>query len=119
MTHRVLLVDDEPDVRFMTRLTLDAAGWELTEAGSGEEALELAAGGAFDAVVLDQRMPGRTGVETARELRQGQHHAGPIVLFSAYLTPEIAEAAAELDLCPLDKAAVRELRSTLTELLGT
>jgi CheY-like chemotaxis protein len=110
MSHRVLLVDDEPDVRFVTRLTLDRAGWDLTEAGSGDEALALASATAFDAIVLDQRMPGLTGIETARELRTARRHTGPIVLFSAYLTPEVSDAAAELELRTLDKASVRELR---------
>jgi two-component system, chemotaxis family, chemotaxis protein CheY len=119
MNPRVLLVDDEPDVRFMTRLTLTRAGWELTEAGSGDEALSLAAEASFDAIVLDQRMPGLTGIETARELRSAQRHTCPIVLFSAYLTPEVARDAEQLELCTLDKAAVRELDRTLKDLLGT
>jgi CheY-like chemotaxis protein len=118
MSHRVLLVDDEPDVRFVTRLTLDRAGWDLTEAGSGDEALALASATAFDAIVLDQRMPGLTGIETARELRTARSHTGPIVLFSAYLTPEVSDAAAELDLRTLDKASVRELCRVLDGLLA-
>jgi two-component system, chemotaxis family, chemotaxis protein CheY len=118
VTCRVLLVDDEPDIRFMTRLTLGEDGWECTEASSGDEALALAAETTFDAVVLDQRMPGRTGLETARALLD-DGHTGPIVLFSAYLTPEVAETAATLGLSTLDKAAVRQLRATLAELLDT
>jgi two-component system, chemotaxis family, chemotaxis protein CheY len=113
----VLLVDDEPDVRFMTRLTLGEEDWDLVEAGSGDEALALAAGTTFDAVVLDQRMPGRTGLETAEALL-ADGHRGPIVLFSAYLTPEVTAAAETLGLWTLDKAAVRRLRPTLTELLA-
>jgi two-component system, chemotaxis family, chemotaxis protein CheY len=117
MTARVLLVDDERDIRFMTRMTLAPTGWELEEATSGDEALEIIDTGSFDAVVLDQRMPGRSGIDTARELLARHNGTPRIVLFSAYLTPELERAAAELGVQTLDKASIRELRRLIEELL--
>jgi CheY-like chemotaxis protein len=118
MTRRVLLTDDERDIRFMMRMTLRPTGWELAEAASGDEALDLAASASFDATVLDQRMPGRTGIETARELL-ARDQGGAIVLFSAYLTPEVEADAAALGIRTLHKGAIRDLRGLLEHLLDS
>jgi two-component system chemotaxis response regulator CheY len=92
---RVLVVDDSADVRFMLVILLEEAGMEVEEAASGIEALHRLADpeAGVDAVVLDQRMPGLTGLEVARTLVERGAHP-PLVLFSAYLHPDI-EADAE------------------------
>lgn len=112
----VLIVDDERDIRMVTRLNLRRSGWEIDEAESGEEALERVTSTPYSAIVLDQRMTGISGLETARALRE-RGFPGVLVLFSAYLTPDIEVAAGELDLRTLDKAAVRELAGMLEELM--
>lgn len=67
---RVLIVDDEPTLRRMVRLTLDESH-EVHEAEDGPRALEaVAAHGPFDVVLLDQKMPGMTGIEVLSELRR-------------------------------------------------
>ena len=114
--HRVLLVDDEPDIRLVARMGLVSRGWEVDEVSSGQEALDHPAHDDFHAIVLDQRMPGLTGIETAERLRE-RGYGGALVLFSGYLTPEVETSARSLGLRTLDKARVRELRSTLEELL--
>lgn len=114
---RILIVDDERDIRLVARLGLTARGWQVDEASSGEEALARLDADEFAAIVLDQRMPGLTGIETAQELRR-KGYPGALVLFSGYLTPEVEQRASELSLRTLDKARVRELRSTLEELLA-
>lgn len=114
--HRVLLVDDEPDIRLVARMGLVARGWDVDEVGSGQEALDHPEATSFHAIVLDQRMPGLTGIQTAEALRE-RGYGGALVLFSGYLTPEVEASARELGLRTLDKARVRELRSTLLELL--
>jgi len=55
-----------------------------------------------DVIVLDQMMPGLTGIETARRLRGGGFDK-PIVLFSAYVGPDLQTAVRELDLKPVSK----------------
>lgn len=88
-----LLVDDEPDIRMLMRITLDTANeglWVCGEAADGQEALELAAQVSPDVVVIDQRMPGMSGIETAVALR-AQDGGQRIVLCSAFLDQDLRE----------------------------
>jgi two-component system, OmpR family, KDP operon response regulator KdpE len=72
---RILVVDDEPQIRRVLRATLTAQGYEVTEARSGEVALELMREARFDLVLLDMNMPGMNGLETCRMLRNGSEVA--------------------------------------------
>ena len=57
----------------MTRLTLEAAGYEVGEASDGAQGLELYGDGSnWNAVLLDQRMPGMDGLETLRHIKERQ-----------------------------------------------
>jgi two-component system sensor histidine kinase EvgS len=67
---RVLLVDDDPDLREVMRLMLETLGATVTEAGGGDEALRLAADGPCDVVILDVHMPDTDGYAVARALRE-------------------------------------------------
>ena len=67
---RVLLVDDDEVNLLLTSIALRERGFVITEAASGERALELLAGWQPDVVVLDALMPGMDGFETCRQLRQ-------------------------------------------------
>ncbi|MCW3016052.1 MAG: hypothetical protein JWO02_3144 [Solirubrobacterales bacterium] len=110
MRGRVLVVDDEPSVRFYERLSLEEAGLDVDEAASGPQALRLlqAPGADFAAVVLDFRMPGMTGLEVAQALRSGGVPT-PIVLYTAYADPAVAAAAQELGLELIDKTDVERM----------
>jgi two-component system KDP operon response regulator KdpE len=66
---RVLVVDDEPQIRRALSINLRARGYEVETAASGEEALQRAAARAPDVVVLDLGLPGMDGVEVIRGLR--------------------------------------------------
>jgi two-component system KDP operon response regulator KdpE len=66
---RVLIVDDDPQIRRVMRTTLEAKGNEVDEAGSGEHALELARSEKYDLIILDINLPGKSGIETCREIR--------------------------------------------------
>ena len=115
---KVFLVDDEPDVRLMMRNLLGAEGWDTEEAASGEEALRLLDSfSSFDAVVLDYRMPGLTGIELARNLRE-EGLAPPIVICSAYLNPEIEEEARKLGVPTIGKTDLDRLVDVIRELTG-
>src|SRR5579863_2474416 len=65
---RVLVVDDDPQIRRVMRTTLDAKGYGVDEAGSGEQALDLARAEKYDLIILDINLPGKSGVETCREI---------------------------------------------------
>jgi two-component system KDP operon response regulator KdpE len=76
-----MVVDDDPRiVRFM-RLKLITSGFEVSTAGSGEEALEMMGDKFPDIIVLDIIMPGIDGFEVLRRLREGSDV--PVIAFSA------------------------------------
>jgi two-component system, OmpR family, KDP operon response regulator KdpE len=67
--NHILVVDDDSGIRQALRVTLRSFGFEVAEASTGEQAIELAAKGLFDAVLLDMNMPGMGGVPACREIR--------------------------------------------------
>jgi two-component system, OmpR family, response regulator len=69
MTHRVLLVDDDPVILRLLEVNFRLEGFATDLAAHGDEALEKAASTPPDAVVLDVMMPGVDGYEVARRLR--------------------------------------------------
>jgi two-component system, OmpR family, KDP operon response regulator KdpE len=66
---RILVVDDDPQIRRVMRVTLTGQGYEVDDAKNGEAALEKIRDERFDLVLLDMNMPGMSGVETCREIR--------------------------------------------------
>ena len=66
---RILVVDDDPQIRRVMRVTLTGQGYEVDDAKSGEAALEKLRDERFDLVLLDMNMPGMGGLETCREIR--------------------------------------------------
>ncbi len=69
---RILVVDDEPQIRRVMRTTLTANGYEVSDARSGDEALEKLSEERFDLILLDVNMPGVSGLETCRTIRSGR-----------------------------------------------
>jgi two-component system KDP operon response regulator KdpE len=67
---RLLVVDDDPQIRRVMRVTLTAQGYEVDDAKTGEAALEKLRERRFDLVLLDMNMPGVGGVETCRDIRR-------------------------------------------------
>ena len=66
---KVLIVDDEPQIRRVLRTTLASHGYTVVEARSGDEALEEIRHERPDLILLDVNMPGRSGLETCSEIR--------------------------------------------------
>jgi two-component system KDP operon response regulator KdpE len=68
---RILVVDDEPQIRRIMRTTLTGAGYEVDDAKTGEEALEKLRDYHPDLILLDVNMPGMGGLAACREIRAG------------------------------------------------
>jgi two-component system, OmpR family, KDP operon response regulator KdpE len=66
---RILVVDDEPQIRRVLRATLTEQGYEVQDARSGDDALNIIRESHFDLVLLDMNMPGMGGLETCRVIR--------------------------------------------------
>lgn len=111
----ILVADDQADLRRIVRILLTrGTGWEVLEAVDGDEAIAVAAANELAAVVLDHRMPGRSGVEVARVLRD-DGFTGPIVIFSAYLEPDVLAEAERLDVRTVPKGEIAMLSDVLQD----
>jgi two-component system, NtrC family, response regulator HydG len=80
--HQLLIVDDEPDLRWVLRGLFEDAGFDVREAGDGEQALHSIEAALPDVVLSDMRMPRMPGLDLLRALRQ-RTPALPVILLSA------------------------------------
>mgnify|MGYP002777009332 CR=1 FL=1 len=103
MTKRILIIDDEPDIREATQLCLEIArGWEVLTAGSSAEGLQKAAIEQPDAVLLDVMMPDMDGLATFERLQANPAtHNIPVILLTAK-----AQASDRRQFCQFAIAAV-------------
>jgi len=99
---RVLVIDDEPNVRQQVEDTLIRRGFFVRSAMSGEEGLTLALNEPFDVALVDVRMPGIDGVETMHELNRIRP-VMPVALMSGYSDVDSASMLAEGAAAWLDK----------------
>ena len=67
---RVLVVDDEENLRRVTQLKLQQAGYEATTASDGARALELLARHPQDLIITDLKMPGMSGLDLLRSVKE-------------------------------------------------
>jgi len=89
MRERILVVEDEKDVREMIRLNLKAAGFDVVEAGNGAEALALAKNDPPKVIILDLMMPEMSGIEVCRALRRNPGTSRiPVLMLTAKSTEE-------------------------------
>jgi len=77
---RILIIDDEPQMRRMLRVALAAHGYEIREAANGQEGIEKAADFMADIVLLDLTLPDMDGLEVIRNLREWL--STPIIVLS-------------------------------------
>ncbi len=119
MSARILVVDDEIRYRELYTQTLAGAGFETQTATCAEEALRLIQERAPDLVVSDVRMPGASGIELLRTVRE-KHPALPFLLVTAYA--EVRDAVRALKLGAVDYLAkpvdLDELLSAVRDPLG-
>jgi DNA-binding response OmpR family regulator len=117
----VLVVDDEPALRLLCAVNLGIAGYHVTEAENGREALRAVAERAFDLVLLDVMLPDLGGHEVARRLAAvDPDRTVPVAFFSARATREDIRAgfeagAVDYIVKPFDPIA---LPGRIAEILG-
>jgi len=115
-SNRALIVDDDDDMRFLVRTIIEAANEGLAVAGEardGDEAVDQWRTHKPDVVVLDYRMPGRTGLEVAAEIL-AENPDQSIILFSAFLDDETRQRAGDIGVrACLSKDAYDELPAAL------
>ncbi|MGH2756478.1 MAG: response regulator [Actinomycetota bacterium] len=119
---RVLVVDDDPDIRTIVGLNLGLAGMQTDEASNGDEALEMLLSDEWDACILDLAMPKADGMTTLRELKaRGMLSTLVVVVLSATSSPARAMEGMRLGAHahltkPFSPAAVATLVQELIDL---
>jgi FixJ family two-component response regulator len=118
MNKRILIVDDETNVRLNFRMTLETEGYEVFEVSSGEEALQSLAEHSFALAILDIRMPGMDGLELLAKMRESGIRV-PAMIVTAYSDVPNAVKAMKLGAIDFLQKPLRpeDLRSIVTEIL--
>jgi CheY-like chemotaxis protein len=95
MSLRVVLAEDDPDIQFVAETALQRSGVEVETVGDGRAALAAISRNPPDAVLLDCRMPGMSGLEVCRRLKDDPATAHvPVVLLTAAHANEIERGLA-------------------------
>lgn len=90
MSARILVIDDETNIRTMIKLALEHVGYQVDTAADGQEGLLKFGDGQFwDLVLLDQRMPGMPGIEVQKEIYKRNPEAR-LILITAFGTIDLA-----------------------------
>ena len=118
---RTLIIDDDEDMRLLAASIIRVADNGLEVVGQASDALsglrqwrDLAP----DMVVVDFRMPDSTGLEVAEEML-AEEPAQPIILFSAYLDPEVVDEADRIGICSvLEKDRFHDLPAAIWTCAG-
>ncbi|MEX0717987.1 MAG: response regulator [Planctomycetaceae bacterium] len=120
--HRILVVDDDPDVLEACRVTLTDAGHEVLVARDGTEGLMRVERDAPDVLLLDVVMPKRSGFHVLERLRRRSPRRAPrIILMTADDRPELRDFAdsLEVEAFLLKPFGMDELLETVARALGT
>ena len=84
---RILIADDEHNIRHILDFSLHAEGFDVLVAQDGEEAMAMAASESPDLIIMDVMMPGCGGIEACRQLKQNQRTKHiPVILLTARST---------------------------------
>jgi DNA-binding response OmpR family regulator len=116
---KILTVDDEPSITQSMHFIFEQPTYNLTSAQDGEAALACVAADRdpFDVVITDNNMPGVSGIELVRQLRE-RNFSGKIMVLSAHLSVDVRAAyqAMEVDAMIEKPFNVKALRQTLDSL---
>lgn len=120
-THKILVIDDEPDLTMMVRMRLEAAGYEVIEANDGQEGLDKARKENPDLIILDLMLPKLDGYKVCRMLKFDEKYKKiPVIMFTARAQDSDKKLAEEVGATayltkPFDP---QTLLSKIQELLG-
>ena len=85
MAEKIMVVDDEKEIRELLSIYLAEDGYEVIAAASGEEAIELAQNEEPQVILMDVKMPGIDGVEACKRLKGAERTKSiPVIMVTAY-----------------------------------
>jgi DNA-binding response OmpR family regulator len=114
---RIMIVDDEENIRFLYKEELEEDGFMVELAKNGQEALEKLSLFKPDLITLDIKMPGMDGIETLKRIRETERHL-PIIMCSAYGEYKQDFTTWASDAYLVKCADLTELKTTIRRLLG-
>ncbi len=114
---KILVVDDEANIRELYREEFEDMGYEVTTVVDGAEALAAIDSAQFDLVTLDMRMPDIDGIETLRRMKE-KNNALPIIICTAYEDYKHDFGSWCSDAYVVKSADTSLLRETVKKILG-
>ena len=114
---KILVVDDEANIRELYREELEDMGYEVTTVADGAEALAALDTAKFDLVTLDMRMPDVDGIETLRKMKE-KDSTLPVVICTAYEEYKHDFGSWCSDAYVVKSADTSLLRETIQKILG-
>lgn len=114
---RILVVEDEPNLKDLYRLELEESGHHVVTCEDGESAIEAAREEVFDLVILDIKIPKREGTEVLHEIKK-RNRETPVILNSAYSTYKSDFSTWMADAYVVKSADLAELKDKVRELLN-
>lgn len=109
---KILVIDDNQDVRDLVVHILDSAGFKVFDADGGAKALEILKDNSIDLVLLDVMMPGMSGLDVLKEIRTGSNkkiREIPVMMLTAKASTEDIDKALEIG---ANAYVVKPFRST-------
>ena len=117
MKRKILVVDDEENIRLLFKEELEEEGYEVDTASNGLEALEKVKAASFDVIVLDIKMPVMDGIQALNAIKN-MNKDQPVILCSAYGEFKQDLSSWVSDGYVVKSADTRELKETIKEILG-
>ncbi len=114
---KILVVDDEENIRQLYKEELEDMGYEVTVVGDGIKALEVLTATHFDLVTLDMRMPDMDGIETLRKMKE-KDSSLPVIICTAYEEYKQDFGSWCSDAYVVKSADTSLLRETVKKILG-
>ena len=114
--YKILVVDDEENIRWLYKEELEEEGYQITAAASGEEALTMVSELQPDLVVMDIKMPGISGVDALIKIKEIDKDT-PVILCSAYNDYKQDFSTWASDAYVVKSSNLDELKKAITQVL--
>lgn len=114
---KILVVDDEENIRFLFKEELEEEGYQVELASNGFEAIDKVKGTKFDVIVMDIKMPGMDGIQALNEIRN-MIKEQPVILCSAYGEFKQDFSSWISDAYVVKSADTSELKQTIKNILN-
>ncbi|MBO8160742.1 MAG: response regulator [Thermosipho sp. (in: Bacteria)] len=114
---RILVIEDEENMRLLIKEELEDSGYEVVEAKSGEEGLAKFKEETFDLVTVDIEMPGMNGLEVAGKIREMKKDA-KIIILTAYSHYKSDLASWAADAYVVKSSDLTELKDTISKIIS-